>query len=412
MLREYFSKTSKIKYTWKRETFKKLLIHLHKQKCYAILRNYHYVGVLHNMSSFGDKLVRDIETWENIFLQEQDQLSDLIKHCFALYNTPEFLENAFYSNDKTHMIWYVQLGSGKSVKELSQMPVFLTKKMAHEFRKAPDFLSVEQALRYAQALGFGASKEVAETISLSRMSTIRNDQEHFWATVVQFISREKELNIIDVDLMVDYLAFKYREDRSISMRNRTFSALLSQSNEWHRKVYFKRKGEVLAWNPSGIKPLYLEEIMDDRKVTYKTVELLNSVELYEEGLEMKHCVSEYDKDCNDGICSIFSLQQEIDGEPSKRLVTLEIGLSNYELVEAKAKYNEEPDRRISEMINTWINNSEVQKKRSATCEMPLQVQEGIQERRGINIPYDEIAVLVKLIFWALYFLFRYMVAAD
>jgi len=72
MLREFFSKTSKKKYTWKREVFKRLLIHLYNQKCYALLRNYSYVAVLHNMSGFGDKIVRNIEDWKNEDLEAQN----------------------------------------------------------------------------------------------------------------------------------------------------------------------------------------------------------------------------------------------------------------------------------------------------------------------------------------------------
>ena len=55
------------------------------------------------------------------------------------------------------MLWYMQVGSGKSIKQLSQMPVKLTSKMAHEFRNAPAFLATNEALRFAQALGYGAT---------------------------------------------------------------------------------------------------------------------------------------------------------------------------------------------------------------------------------------------------------------
>ncbi|WP_299883279.1 PcfJ domain-containing protein [uncultured Lacinutrix sp.] len=415
MLREFFSKTSKRKYTWKRETFKRLLIHLYNQKCYALLRNYNSVSVLHNISGFGNKIVRNIEDWQNECLQEEKQLSAVIKHCFALYVTPTFLENSFYISEKKHMFWYVQLGKGKSVKSLSNMPIKLTDKMAHEFRNAPSFLSVNEALRYAQALGYGASTKTSKMIAFSRLSIIREEQECFWASVVQFFSKEENLNVNELDEVVDYLAYKYRDNQSLSMKNRTFSSLLNQTQEWHRSVYLKEKGEEFSWSSSGIKPLYFEETLDNKKVIYKTEELLSSGELYDEGNEMQHCVSEYDDDCDEGRCSIFSLRQEIEGKPMKRLVTLEIELPSYTIVQAKAKCNQDPDSKSVELINHWINNSQVRRKKEMEYERPYQAHGQQQayarlvERRQMTEKqnYDSTLVL-KIIFWIMYFILKTM----
>jgi len=372
MLQEFFSKTSRKKYLWKRETFKTLLIQLYNQKCYAILRNYDRVTVLHNISAFGYAIVRPIEDWKRISGNEDDQLNALLRHCFARYETPIFLERAFYAVEKKHMLWYVQLGKGKSVKQLSNMPIQLTSKMAHEFRNAPSFLSVNEALRYAQAVGFGASTKVAKLIAFSRLSIIRDNQEEFWASVVQFFSRQKDLNVNELNGIVDYLAHKYREDASFSMKNRTYSALFNQSEEWHRLVYQQQRGNRFSWDSSGIKPLYLKEVIGDKTVVYKTEELLNSDALFDEGSAMQHCVFEYDDDCEEGRCSIFSLRQEIEGEPMKRLVTLEVELPSFEIVQAKAKCNQEPDGKSVELINHWIKNSQVRQKAEVAYERPYQ----------------------------------------
>lgn len=380
MLYEFFSKTSKKKYTWKRETFKQLLVHLHNQKCYALLRKYNKVKVLHNISSNGNLIVRNIEDWKRDSRDEDQQISSLIKHCFALYKTPEFLETSFYGVDKKEMLWYIQLGRGKSVKDLSQMPITLTSKMAHEFRNAHDFYSVGEALRYAQAKGFGASTQNAQLIAFSRLSMINDSQEAFWATVVQFFSKEENLNVNQLDGIVDYLGFKYRENPSFSMKNRTFSALVNQTEVWHREVYMQKKGEVLSWNASGIKPLYFQEVVDNKKVVYRTKELLNSQELYDEGNAMQHCVSSYDEDCNEGRSTIFSLVKEVGGEPAKRLVTVEVELPSYEIVQVKAKCNQEPDKKSREMINHWVNNSQVKNRGEIEYQRQYQPQQIVQQQ--------------------------------
>lgn len=410
MLKEFFSKTSNKKYLWKRETFKRLLVHVYNQKCFALLRCYDSINVLHNISSFGNVTVRPIEEWKKISGNNNDQLSSLIRHCFARYDVPNFLEQVFYTSEKKQMFWYVQLGKGKSVKNLSNMPVKLTSKMAHEFRNAPSYLTVNEALRYAQALGYGASTKVAKLIAFSRLSIIRNEDEAFWATVVQFFSKEENLEVNELNSIVDYLTFKYRENSSFSMKNRTYKSLISQSEEWHRNVYLKQNGENYSWEPSGIKPLYFEEIVDNKKVVYKTEELLSSAALFDEGNAMKHCVAEYDEDCLEQSCAIFSLRKEVKGEPIKRLVTLEVGLLNFEIVQAKAVCNQEPDKKSLELINYWVNNSQVKQQVVEEYQQvqPLAYQRMV-ERRQINERQEyNSALMIKVFFWILYILFRIM----
>ena len=365
---------------------------------------------MHNISSFGNVTVRPIEDWEKISGNNNEQLNALIRHCFARYDVPKFLEQVFYTSVKKQMFWYVQLGKGKSVKSLSNIPVKLTSKMAHEFRNAPSYLTVNEALRYAQALGYGASTKIAKLIAFSRLSIIRDEDEDFWATVVQFFSKEKNLEVNELNSIVDYLTFKYRENSSFSIKNRTYKSLLSQSEEWHRNVYLKQNGENYSWEPSGIKPLYFEEIVDNKKVVYKTEELLSSAALFDEGKTMKHCVAEYDEDCLEQSCAIFSLRKEVEGEPIKRLVTLEVGLLNFEIVQAKAVCNQEPDKKSLELINYWVKNSQVKQQVFEEYQQvqPLAYQRMV-ERRQINErqEYDS-ALMIKVFFWILYILFRIM----
>ncbi|WP_248724445.1 PcfJ domain-containing protein [Seonamhaeicola sp. ML3] len=413
MLREFFSKTSKKKYTWKRKTFRALLLQAHSDKCYAVLRNYNYVKVLHNISSFGNKLVRPVEAWENKRLDPTEQISSLITHCFAKYEAPKFLENTFYGFNNLHMLWYVQLGKGASVLSLSQFPVTFTHKMAHVFRSAPPYFYVNQAIRYAQAVGFGAKEAAAKVIAHSDLANTNENHEVFWSSVVQFFAKVECLESNEINHIQEYLAVKYYEDQSFSMKGRTFNALLNQANEWHRKKHFEN-GNVLQWEASGIPPLFIEEELNGCKVVYKTIELKNSYELYEEGEAMKHCVADYDDDCFNKQSAIFSLQKEVMGQPAERLATLEIGLPDRHIVQAKAKYNEEPCSKALTLIDSWVNNESV-KRYSQTVAHVAQVQEPYEpvvyqrlaEREQMNnYNWDaNIVWIIKLIFWIFYILF-------
>ncbi|MEM7187370.1 MAG: PcfJ domain-containing protein [Bacteroidota bacterium] len=410
MLYEFFSQTSRSKYLWKRETFRRLLVHLYEQRCYALLRTYASVRVLHNISCFGDRLVRPVEDWESELGSERDQLRSLMRHCFAQYETPRFMETAFLRTQKLYMLWYVQMGKGRSVKQLSRLPIAFTSKMAHHFRNAPDYVSVPQALRYAQAMGYGATVQTARSLAFSRLAIVDNDQEVFWSTVIQFFARQNELQVNELNNVLDYVAHRFREDNGFSMRNRTLNALLRQSQAWHRQTYINHNGRFVRWDSSGIQPLYVEEFDNDTKVVYRTVELLDSVALFEEGYAMQHCVAEYDLDCRDGRSSIFSLQREMEGEPVKRLATLEVELPTFQLVQAQAKCNTPLDTKARELVDLWITRSLVVPAQRARHPVPN--GQAVAVRR-IHRPREqdiesELFVIVKVIFWLLYLLWRFV----
>lgn len=406
MLREFFSKTSKKKHTWRRTTFRNLLIHVYNQKAYALLRDYYTVQVLYNISYFGNKIVRPIEDWQNTYFDRSAQASSLLQHCFAVYEVPKFMERVFRGVNSLHMEWYLQLGSGKSVKSLSNLPVTLTSKMAHIFRNAPEHFSVNMALRYAQAKGMGAIDKAAEVIASSDLALIRSEHESFWFTVVQFFVKVECISSDEINHITEYVGAKYLENNAFSMKGRTFNALLHQANDWHREKHFEN-AEVLQWNLSGIRPLYVRETLNGMPVIYKTIELQNSYELYKEGEIMRHCVAEYDDDCYAQKSAIFSLQKEIVGQPVERLATLEIELPSKEILQAKAKYNQEPCREAARMIESWVKSKAVTE---YSYVQPQQNNEPVAYRRMVEREQMrtqdlDVTWILRLIFWVLYLLF-------
>lgn len=164
-VRVHFSRMSTQNHVWKRDAFRQLLLMMYAKKCYAVLRNPSYIEVLANISAFGNKTVRNMDDWTKDSLVAEGQLKSLIRHCFAKYEVPAFMENVFSGDRKVYMLWYIQLGRGDSVQQLAAFPVKFTAKMAHEFRQTPDDYTVGQAIRRAQAVGFGATTERAEAIA-------------------------------------------------------------------------------------------------------------------------------------------------------------------------------------------------------------------------------------------------------
>lgn len=357
-----FASMSQVQNSWKRDTFRDLLLHLEAQNCYALLRNELYINALANMASFGNKMVREINSWENNSLVTETQMSSLIKYCFATYEVPEFMESVFYGQNKIQMLWYVQMGRGDSVLKLTSFPIQLTKKMAHEFKKAPANYSVEQAIRFAQAKGFGASEIMSETLAWSVLSE-GFEHEEFWQKVVAFFAKYNELPFAKVQEVLFYIKEQFALNKNFTMKGRTWEALVRNSDEWHLE-YYKRMNALnrAQWSTSQIRGFEKNTFELNQNNFYYIVELVNSEELYDEGYQMSHCVAEYEYDCIQGKTAIFSLrkkQQETDSEYTT-LATIEVDIEAKAVVQAKAMYNEWVSKVAYEMIVEWAEKESLE----------------------------------------------------
>lgn len=337
VLRVHFSRMSAQNHVWKRETFRDLLLMFYAKKCYTVLRNPAYIEVLANISAFGNKTVRDIADWKKDSLTAEGQLSSLIRHCFAQFEVPAFMENAFGGESKVQMLWYIQLGRGDSVQQLSAFPVAFTKKMAHEFRATTKDCSIPKAIRRAQALGYGATVNRADAIAWSTLSD-SFENEAFYSTVVQFMARlSEDITFDKLQGVLEFIASEKAANADYSMKGRTWSALVRQSAEWHIEMAKKREAEGFSeWKLAPIS----NYIVDEGDCAIKIVQLTTSSALYEEGYEMSHCVAEYDEDCASGKIAIFSVRKFTKGEAGfETLATLEVFLEEMEIVQAKARFN-------------------------------------------------------------------------
>ena len=394
LIQWYFNKTSKKRHPWKRETFKDLLLHLYQKKCYRLVRTDYYVKVLHHMSLYGNQLVRPITDWQPQSILPEEQIHELIRHCFARYQVPIFLESAFRLNHKTYMNWYIQLGKGKSVTQLKGMPIQLTKKMAHEFRHVPNYLSISQGLRFVQAKGLGASNNRANDIAQTILARNGFEDEAFWTTVIQFLVKLPKFEHGQVDHVLDYIAAQRHENEQFSMKGRSFAALLRLSDAWHREMYMKRRQEdFLEWNSCGIKPFHKEITLKGAPVTYSIVELCNSEALLEEGYHMQHCVGTYDSQCYTGRSSIFSLRRSVKGEEMIRMATIEVGLEDREIVQVQGQDNSYAGDLAHSLIEQWEQKwNEGCKKMAMTA--PIETEEPVVQQ-AFEIGYGQEVLLYE-----------------
>ncbi|RXR24268.1 PcfJ domain-containing protein [Flavobacterium stagni] len=389
---------------WRKEVFKSLLLTLEEKKYFALLRNDEAIQVVAKIAFFGNKTIRSIDSLTRTQWEAEAQLSTLIQHCFAQYPVAKFLESAFYGDNKVHMLWYIQLGRGKSVLQLNGFPVQFTAKMAHLFTHASDELEINQAIRWAQAKGYGASDLMAEIVAWSSLAT-HFDREEFWKTVIQWLAKTANASLDQVDLVLQYIDFKRNAQATFDMNGRTWNALYRQAEAWHIEMCKAQEAKGRAeWKTSGIqgfsKTMHLEI-----PISYVIYELVNSESLYEEGASMYHCVAEYEFDCIEGSSAIFTMRK-FKGTEETIEATLEVNLDYKTIVQAKAKYNEDISEESYILVQEWA------KKAGLRLDFewyeyenyPPQQQQPVVYNR-VNNTYDT-QFIVRIILFALFLLYR------
>ncbi len=338
---------------WKRDAFRTLLLHLHYKKCYAVLRNPAFIEIVANIAAFGNKMVRPIDEWKKDSLTADGQLASLIRHCFAKYDVPEFMEYAFAGNNRIHMYCYVKLGRGDSVQSLGILPAGFTAKMAHAFRNTPKQFTIVQAIRRAQALGNGATPARAEAIAWAHeLEQFQNPV--FALAVIQFAAKvEEHLAFDQLQMVLEYLNAMYVANNAYGFKGRTWASVAKRAAEYHAELAKRRAAEQFSdWELCGVKDYEVEK----ESGIFRIMQLGTSQELYDEGAEQSHCVADYAYDCTIGTCAIFSLRKYVPGsEGYDTLATIEVAVEAAEIVQAKAKFNEMPGDEALAIMAEWAN---------------------------------------------------------
>ncbi|MCR5861092.1 PcfJ domain-containing protein [Flavobacterium sp. J372] len=371
---------------WRRDVFKGLLLLLHTKKCYKLLQNPEFITIVSNISVFGDKMVNDPSSWKLDALSPEGQLSSLIRHCFARYEVPEFMEYAFACNNRIHMLWYVQMGRGDSVKKLSGFPVEFTGRMENIFRLTTNAFTIPEAIRRAQALAYGTTEDVANVVAWSNISDTFED-ETFRAEAIRFAAMVRvEIGINDLNEVWEYIFAMKAENKAYTLKGRTWAAVCRNARAWHLDMARKREAaNYREWDRRMLNDFTLETEM----ATFKVVQLTNSVELYEEGYEMSHCVADYVQDCLDGTSAIFSLRKQMKGQVEfERLGTIELQLETRRIVQAQAKYNDELCEEAESVMQQWAakENSGIGHEEECVANLPeAQVRAAIRAENSVAL---------------------------
>ena len=140
---------------------------------------------------------------------------------------------------------------------------------------------------------------------------------------------------------------------AFSIKGRTVPSMLRLMRDWHRSLGLGGAG--LAWTPSPLKPMLLEEPSQDASAPprlWQMMELTNSAQLRTEGAALHHCVASYADRCRQGVSRIWSLRFR-RGEKVHHVLTIEVDPRRRTVVQARSLANRLASGRPPRLLQDW-----------------------------------------------------------
>ncbi|MBK6895661.1 MAG: PcfJ domain-containing protein [Alphaproteobacteria bacterium] len=352
------------------------LIWLHKKSDFLLEQERGWTPYLRaatRLYLYRQNWIREPKTWKPRSYNARKQFASLAQHLFARYPVPSFMESAWFDTRKDGALkrrWYIHLGAGRNMRTAPELPVPLTKMVAHHFILAPNCCGILEAFRWAQVCAFGGDERLALAVARTWLG---QTYEHaaFWDSVVRYFIEQRELPHTQIPVVVDYLQsqkYKVREcvtgpgtvetiqppQPKLRMHGRSLAALLRQVERWQKEekklagvqnLYFKKSGiKEFLWSPTKSPDEY-----------WTIRELLSGADLIREGRTLNHCVATYARYCTSGWCSLWSLERHQGGKVEK-CQTLEVD-DEREIVQCAGHNNRDPSIEEMKAVRKWADTA-------------------------------------------------------
>ena len=289
--------------------------------------------------------------WKPDSRNPRRQFAALVRFLLARYDVPSCLDSVWFGGwdqeAQRQQGWFVHVGSGQNIRT-ADLPLVLSKRMAHVFAEAPSELTATEALRWAQVVGQGGSEMLAQAVIATELG--RNfAEESFWSTVVLFFVENPMLDPDMVGPIVDYInhqKFVPTEEGeppqpNYTMKGRGAVKLLRQVEEWHERLARDNRQPGGSWESSGISEFEWEDDKEEG-LRWTIRELTSKRELTLEGRAMNHCVASYISNCRRGSKSVWSMQVADPEGYSARVLTIAVHNPSRNIVEARGRFNAVP----------------------------------------------------------------------
>ena len=196
--------------------------------------------------------IRRPTDWKPQTHNARRQFASLARHLVAEWPVPMFMDSAwFLGNDRAavqQQDWFRHIGNGQNIRT-ANLPLLFTKRMAHQFMRAPADFTVDAALRWGQIHGLGGSERFVRAIIGTRLKTDFANGD-FWVTVFRFFVANPMLDLAKVGPIVDFIhqqrfvsqdvfvapgivERRVPSQPNFTMAGRTPASLLRQVEAWH-----------------------------------------------------------------------------------------------------------------------------------------------------------------------------------
>ncbi len=356
-------------------------------------------------------VVRPISTWKiPTAATERELLESFTRHVFVKYPMPRwffkvwetknlasgeatewmFSEPVKYKNlDTTLWVcnilkiktctsveaknWFVQVAQGKNLSTLVDLPIVLTKKMAHHALLAPGHFTLVQAFRWGQVLGLGGGVPLARAVCRSFLGKIFKEKtaENFWLAQLNVLARQPHLSEETLATLLEFTRRVRSENHAFGNRtwlepDENFS--LSNVEEWEkfwldvRRVRFKKDFEPKI--EIDTEP-YLPGLNTRRqrkrfqkKENLKFQQLKTHEEFVAEGQEMRHCVATYFSIFQENGCAIWSVRPKRGKSPTAA-GRLTIEIRHRKIWQIKGFRNRSASDEEMEIVKFWARKMRV-----------------------------------------------------
>jgi hypothetical protein len=337
------------------------------------------VRALSAMALYRTDWLRPVEAWSPPGGSMYPVLASLAEHLFARYPMPRFLASVWRSGNglvrlKQHT-WYVRLGRGESLRRL-ELPIALTRAMAHRFAAAPDHLTMTAALRWAQVTALGGSEPLVRALLATRLGrSLEHDA--VWTPVVAFLARAPELPVEHVAPIVDFIQHHCIEERrglradgsygpvpppwpDFALKGRTPASLMRLVTAWQR-AHGALAGPDVVWPRAPIREfVHIEHVPSPaggghepgEPRVWTITELCSRRALCAESQAMQHCVRIFAVACRWRRSSVWSLQLETR-RGRWRAATIHVRLATRRIVDVRRKLNRRPSQAERLLIARW-----------------------------------------------------------
>lgn len=319
--------------------------------------------------NFHEFWLRPLEDWRPASYNVYRQFSSLVRHLFAKYPVPLFMDDAFFSGNHLHQDWFLHVGGGQNIRTAPGLPFVLTKKAAHHMMEAPGDFDINAALRWGQIHSMGGDERLVRAILKTRITNVFTNND-FWESVFRWFMENPMLDTAQYAPIIDFIYHQrfvpsvpneapdgprlLPAQPNLSMKKRDVESTIKAMEEWHKQTGRIRKAGDKYWESSGI-PEYTFEEGEHNKKIYTVTEFLTAAELKEEGAAMKHCVGSYAASCANGRTSVWSIKQINSDGSIIRLLTVEVDNANRSIKQARGKFNETPTHKARDIMNRWAS---------------------------------------------------------